>query len=240
MTRLPTLALAATALLAAGCAANMGAPEEIPLTTVALRANAGTSPASAATAIRTGGTRVGLLIAPEDAAWFREVADAAGMFLSGPANADTGLGFAFLGLEPLGDTAIDLTYEGGRFTLQDALYELDERRFLDLLAFGVEDADQARPLISALLQYVATDVEPSAAVVMAVAVPNDAVGESVARMLSPGFDDARRCGAAAAPEGVGELWLFYGPEARIFCRSAVVEDTQVGERVRASLIMGRR
>lgn len=259
--RLPFPATAAgAALLAAltlgACAVNMGAPKEIPLATVALRADEGAAPAEAAAAIREGGARTALLVSTGDEAWFGAVAEAAGLHLSGPARTDDGLGLAFLGLEPLGDTAIDLRYDGRTFTVQDALYDLDDRRFLDLLAFEVGDAADARPLIAALLSYVATDVDATAAVVMAVAVPSPAVGDSVARMLSPGFEDALRCraggtspagsngagtaGAGADAELRDGVRLFYGPEARIFCRSAEAGDVPAGDRVRASLVMGRR
>lgn len=257
--RLPFPARAAGATLVAAlalgaCAVNMGAPKEIPLATVALRADEGAAPAEAAAAIREGGARTALLVSTGDEAWFGAVAEAAGLHLSGPARTDDGLGLAFLGLEPLGDTAIDLRYDGRAFTVQDALYDLDDRRFLDLLAFEVRDAADARPLIAALLSYVATDVDATAAVVMAVAVPSAAVGDSVARMLSPGFEDALRCrsggtspagsngaGAAGADAALRDgVRLFYGPEARIFCRGAEAGDVPAGDRVRASLVMGRR
>ena len=259
---LPTLAagvLIPAALAVSACAVNMGAPKEIPLATVALRAGDATAPAAAAAAIREDGGRTALVVAPRDTAWFAAVAEAAGLHLSGPARTDGGLGLAFLGREPLGDTAIDLRYDGGTFTVQDALYDLDDRRFLDLLAFEVEDAARARPIVASLLSYVATDVDATAAVVMAVAVPSAAVGDSVARMLSPGFEDALRCrtggttpagtNGAGAPGVAGataddalrdDIRLFYGPEARIFCRTATAVDAPAGAVVRASLVMGRR
>lgn len=238
MRRLLPFTLAATLVLAA-CSATMGAPKEIPVQTVGLRADSATDPGAAAETIRQGGARFALLVSPRDDTWFRSVATASRLQLSGPGRTPDGLGLAFLGPEPVGDTAIDLHYEGGSFVLQDALYDLDDRRFLDLLAFQVEDAAAARPLIASLLQYVATDVHASAAVVMAVAVPTAAVGDSVARMLSPGFDDARRCdGDASAVDG--GIRLFYGPEARIFCRGTSAEPAAAGDVIRASLIMGRR
>lgn len=240
MRRLLPLPLLA-ALTVAGCAANMGAPREIPVATVALRAESATDPGVAGMAIRQAGARAALLVSRAPEIWYRSVATAAGLQLSGPARTPDGLGLAFLGPEPLGDTAIDLRYEGGSFVLQDALYELDDERYLDLLAFEVTEAAAARPLIASLLAYVATDVNPSAAVVMAVAVPNGVVGDSVARMLSPGFDDARRCGGGAGDSGEGlGVRLFYGPEARIFCRTASAEEVAAGALVRAELVMGRR
>lgn len=241
MRRLTPMTLA-SALLLAACAVNMGGERDISLATVALRANGATDPETAAAALREGGTRAALVMAPRDSAWFGALAEAAGMTLSGPARTAGGLGLAFLGREPLGDTAIDLRYDGGTFTVQDALYDLADKRFLDLLSFEVDDPAEAQPLVEALLKYVATDVSPTAAVVMAVAVPTAAAGDSVARMLSPGFEEARRCSGdgADAGGGGGGIRLFYGPEARIYCRTATVDDTPQGEWVRASLVMGRR
>jgi hypothetical protein len=144
-------------------------------------------------------------------------------------------------MEPLGDTTITLPYDGGRLTVHDALYDLGDRRLLDLLAFRVEDGADARAAIRALLEYVATDVDNAAAVVMAAAVPSPAVGDSVARMFSPGYYDALRCetGQASTPAR-GGLRMFYGPEARIYCEAATAAEAEVGDLIRASLVLGRR
>jgi hypothetical protein len=163
------------------------------------------------------------------------------MTLSGPGDLGGGMGVGFLGPEALGDTTIELTYSGGAFTVHDALYDVGKERFLDLLAFRVERPDDARPRIAALLEYVATDVMPSSAVLFAVAVPTAAVGDSVARMLSPGYYDALRCESGLAGSAARDgLRFFYGPEARIYCRSAAVEGRDFGPWIRADLVMGRR
>lgn len=234
------LSVSLIALAVAACAANMGAPSEISMPTAALRADANATPTQAAAAIRSASARAALVVGPHDEAWFRELAAASGLELSGPGAAgDIGLGF--LAMEALGDTTIELSYPGGRFTVQDALYAPEDERYLDLLAFRVDRPDHARPIIASLLEYAATDVMPSAAVVLAVAVPSAEVGDSVAVMLSPGYYDALRCGEVAAPASQGDrLRLFYGPEARIFCRSASVQSTGAGELTTARLVMGRR
>lgn len=233
------LLLTLAALGTAACAANMGAPKEISLPAAAIRADPSATPAQVAAAIRSTRARVVLVAAPEDTAWFRQMADAAGMSLSGPALAGD-LGLAFLGPEVTGDTAIDLAYDGGHYTVMDALYEIEKERYLDLLAFRVERPEQARPLIASLLEYVATDVMPSSAVILAVAVPNPAVGDSVEAMFSPGYYEAVRCPDADASSGSDGFRVFYGPEARIFCRGAAVTTTDAGTVTTARLVMGRR
>lgn len=235
------LLLTTTLLLTAACAPGFGGPADIALPAAALRTEAGVKPAAAAAAIAEANAEVVLLAAPEDPSWFRAVARAANLNLSGPGRAAGNLGLAFLAREAVGDTTIELTYDGGRFTVQDALYDLDDERYLDLLAFQVPNAAAARPLTSSLLDYIATDVDPTAAVIMAVAVPNAEVGDSVAAMLSPLYEDAITCETGPAARATrGSIRLFYGPEARVYCENAVATDLPIGDRVRASLVAGRR
>ena len=235
------LLLAMVLLLMGACAPGFGGPDDIALPTVALRTDEGVAPAAAAAAIAEANAEVVLLAAPENSSWFRAVAREANLNLSGPGRAGGNLGLAFLAREAVGDTTIELTYDGGRFNVQDALYELADERYLDLLAFQVPTAAAARPLTSSLLDYIATDVDPTAAVIMAVAVPTPEVGDSVAAMLSPLYEDAIMCETGPATRASrGGIRLFYGPEARIYCNNAVAGDIPSGDRVRASLVAGRR
>ena len=227
-----------TAGVAAACAVNLGGPRDFALTTVGLRTVGGTTVAQAAESLR--GAEVALVASPSDAGWFSGLAQTTGLHLSGPAVTDDGLGLAFLAMEPVGDTIIRLAYDGGTFELLDALYSLDdEGPYLDLMAFRVERAADARPMIRSLLQYVATDVMASSAVVFAVAVPTAAVGDSVARMFSPAYFDAARCDGEGAGSVAG-IRLFYGPEARMYCQGASAAAAAGGEVVRATLVVGRR
>lgn len=227
-------------LFLVGCASNMGAPREISTPTVALRAEPDASVGAVAQALRDARARAVFLTADRDDAWFADVAAAAGLHVTGPATAGR-MRTAFLAPEALGDTIHTLPYEGGSVTLLDALYEVDDERFLDLLAIRIQDGDATRPIVAALLEYVATDVGNDAALVMAVTVPNEMVGDSVARMLSPAYSDARRCGDAEAAGTVGErVRLFYGPVARIFCTDALARNTALGDWLQAQLVMGRR
>lgn len=230
----------ATTLAVTACAVNVGAVREIPLSAVALRVPAGTDAAAVSALIEDATAEVALVAGPPDTAWFAAVGEATGLTVSGPATAGD-LGLGFLAGEPVGDTTVVLTYDGGSLTVRDALYDLDEERYLDLLAFRIDDATAARQEIAVLVEYMATDVMNSAAVIMAVAVPTAAVGDSVGRLLSPAYFDALRCepGLASRRDRAG-VRLFYGPEARIFCSAATVSDPAIGDVIRASLVMGRR
>lgn len=226
-------------LLVAACAVNMGAPDEQELSTVALRADAGATPAAVAATLEEVRATIALVAAPEDPAWFSGVAEAADLHLSGPTGGD--LSLALMAMEPVGDTVIDLTYDGGTIRVVDALYDLDKRHFLDLMAFQVRAGDPIQPMVTRLLRYIATDVDPSAGVVLAIAVPDVATGDSIARLLSPGYFDTLRCAGAGRPEAViGEIRLFYGPEARVWCRDAAAESVVPGVRIHAELVAGLR
>lgn len=232
---LSSIALTLTLGLTA-CAVNVGAVSEIPLTAVALRTGPDAAVADVAEALTGPDVGVALVAAEADSAWFAALGEAVGRTVSGPA-VTGGLAMGFLADEPVGDTTIVLSFDGGSLTLHDALYEVDDERYLDLLAFQIDDMATARPAIRALVEYMASDVMNSAAVVMAVAVPTAAAGDSVGRMLSPAYYDALRCepGLAPARDRAG-IRLFYGPEARVFCSTATV----VGDVVRAELVLGRR
>ena len=228
------------ALLVGGCSAGFGGPSPIDMPIAALAVDQGTAPAAVAATLDAANVRAAFIAVPSDDAWFADLAAASGLTLSGPAPMD-GMRMGFLGPEPVGDTTLTLEYEGGTFTIQDALYEIEDERLLDLLAFRIEDGTDTRAIIRSLLEYVATDVGNAAALVMAASVPSAAVGDSVARMLGPAYDDALRCesGAAASSERE-EIRLFFGPAARMYCVDAEVTETAVGDLVRAELIMGRR
>lgn len=233
-------ALLLGALLLGACGLNLGGPSDIPMTTVAVHADPGATPAAVGGALEAAGARAAFVASGGDVGWFAEVSAASGLQVSGPATMGD-LRLAFLAPEPVGDTTLQLRYEGGAFTLHDALYEIEENRLLDMMAFRLTDAAEVRPAIGALLQYVATDVANAAAVAMAVAVPSAAVGDSVARMLAPAYSDARRCEPGLAPPADGaHLRLFYGPVARMYCADAEIEESAVGAWVRADLVMGRR
>jgi hypothetical protein len=232
---------AALAVVVAACSPRMGEPRHVDVPTVVFLAEAGADAAAVGAAIREARPRVALVAGPVDPAWFAAVVAASRLsHLSGPGELAPDLAVGFLGLEAVGDTTVELTYEGGSFRLHDALYDFGNRRFLDLMAFRVTDPATVRPLITALSAYVATDVMPGAAVVFAVAVPDAAVGDSVARLLSPMYRGVTHCGAAADVVQRSGIRLFFGPEARMYCRTAAVSELPSGVRVHADLVVGRR
>lgn len=235
-----SLSLLALTLLIAGCAVGMRGPSDIPVTAVAIRAAPGAGADAVGAALVEAEADVALILGQADSAWLASVAGVAELTVSGPATTEDGI-MAFLAGEPVGDTTIVLSHDAGSLTVHDALYEIEDDRFLDLLVFRIADAATARPAIGALLQYMATDVMNSAAVVMAVEVASSAAGDSVGRFLSPAYFDALRCepGLAAPSERAG-LRLFYGPEARVYCRASTVDGPAIGDWVRADLVLGRR
>lgn len=237
MTRLAPFAVA---LVLGACAANFGGPRDIEVPTAALQADGDAAPAAIATALQQAGVEVAFLFSTRDAAWFSDVADAAGLRLSGPASMGEQR-MAFLAPEPVGDTTLRLEFEGGSFNIQDALYEIDNDRFLDLIAFRIEEGQPVRAVADALTAYIATDVANVAALVMAVMVPDAATGDSLARLLAPAYYDTLRCDADRTDQPTGEhVRVFFGPEARMFCAGARTESVGVGELLRAELVMGRR
>lgn len=235
-----TLGLLAV-LAVTGCATLLtGEPRKVDVSTAAVRAAPDVAPATMAEALLAADPDAALVTGPVDSTWLAAVAELTGYTLSGPAVVGGGA-MGFLGDEPVGDTTVVLGYEGGDLTVHDALYQLSDERYLDLMTFRLADEANARPAIRALLEYMATDVMNKAAVVMAVEVPSTAAGDSVGRMLSPAYFDVLRCDPGmAAPSQRRGIRLFYGPEARVYCRSAVLETDAVGEWVRADLTLGRR
>lgn len=235
---LPSLALA---IGLTACAVSLSGPRDIPISAVAIRAPAGVGADAVSALVSDTVTEVALVSAPADSAWFAGVAGATGLTLNGPADlGETRVGFLAIE-EPVGDTTVVLSWDGGTLNVRDALYEVEEGRYLDLLAFRIEDAATARPAVTAFMEYMATDVMNSAAVLMAVAVPSAAVGDSVGRMLSPAYFDALRCEPGLTPRSEREgVRLFYGPEARVYCTSAAASDGAAGDVVRANLVLGRR
>jgi hypothetical protein len=236
------MVLAAVAL-GAGCMSGApGDPRPVDMPVSALRAAGGVSAAAAGEALREAGSRLVLVMGPADPAWYPAVQAAAGMeHMTRPAELGPDVGVAFLGLEPVGDTLMALRHSGAAtFHVHDALYDLGRDRLVDLLSFRVETGAEARPLVTALSEYMATDVPPGAAVVMAVAVPSRAVGDSVAMMLGPMYSGVVGCGADAGAVAGAGIRLFYGPAARMYCTGAEATTTAAGDRVRADLVVGRQ
>ena len=216
------LLLGALALILAGCAVRLGGPGPVEYRTVALSTAAGVEPADLAALITRARANVVLLAAEADREWFDEVARRSRLSLSGPGGAGP-VSLGFLAGEAVGDTTVALRLpDGDEVVLHDALYQVDRRRYLDLMALRIASSSQTREAVKALLGYIATDVMSHAAVVLAIDVPDPATGDSVAALLSPIFRDVRSClgtNAEDAPAGPG-MRMFYGPETRMRCEEA--------------------
>lgn len=214
--------IAVTALvLLGGCAVRLGGPGPVEYRTVALSTGHGIAPDEVARWIRDADANVVLLSAAADSAWFDAVARQTRMKLSGPGRAGAS-SLAFLAGDAVGDTTVALSLPGGdEVIVHDALYEIDRYRHLDLIALRVDPGQDVRDVVRTLLGYVATDVMPSAVTVLAIDVPSAEVGDSIATLLDPAFQDVNRCLARGTDPSRGPgMRLFYGPQARIRCDTA--------------------
>ncbi len=209
-------------LAVAGCAVRLGGPKPVEYRTLAFSVSPEAGVDEVAGWIRRADANLVLLAAEADSAWFGEVARRAKLDLSGPGSAGS-IAFGFLATEPVGDTTIVLPLEGGgEITVHDALYKVDDARYLDLLAVRVPSPARTRDAIKALLGYIATDVMQESAVVLAIDVPDGATANSVAALLRPIFQDARDClpDAAGAGEAGHGMQLFFGPATKLRCEGA--------------------
>ena len=208
----------------AACAVRLGGPKPEEYTAVVARA-AQEDAATAAARLRASEPQLVLLAADRDSTWFAAVAQQLGLKLSGPGRTGPS-GLALLTpMEPLGDTAVVLSVSGGgRIHMQDALYQVDKERHLDLMLASIEPQAGIREAVRTLLQYYATDVGGTSAVVLAIETATPAAADSVALLLRSAFGNTQDCGNGssdgAAPAGT--LRLYYGPQARIDCERARV------------------
>jgi hypothetical protein len=209
-------------LALAGCASSPGSlAYEEGVRVLARNAGAQASPAAIAESVNAVGPDFVLLRAAADSAWFAELADRTGLAMSGPA-IEQGLGFAYLAaIEPLGDTTIAIPVGAGEVVvLHDALYELGEDVFLDLISFRADLTSDPHALVQAFLEYVATDVMTTAPLVIGVEAADPALADSIAVLLRPSFTPPTACGTGGEASGSGRLGgfrVFVGTPAQIRC-----------------------
>ena len=121
-------------------------------------------------------------------------------------------------LELLGDTSIVLGSGDGQFTMQDALYQFDEERYLDLMLVSLPGGVNIDAAMRALLEYMATDVMATASVVLGIRAANAEDAAHVDSMLRAAFMNAVECGGM---EGADRNYrVFFGPSARTRCTAA--------------------
>jgi hypothetical protein len=187
---------------------------------IAFRAPEGATPADAAGRIAAGQAQIAFLTADRDSAWFAAVAEAAGLALSGPARTGP-VSLAFLtNLEIVGDTSLVLTVPGGGSVhMQDALYRVDDDRFIDLMAVRF-DAPDLRAAVRRLFDYISSDVSATVPVLLAVDGPTPQAADSAAVLMRAYYGSAADC--AGAPAQATPVRLLYGPSALITCRNARV------------------
>jgi len=211
--------------LLAACSVRLGGSKPETYRALALEVPGTAAAADVARVVRETNANIVLLAAPQDSTWFADVSRDTNLALSGPGRTEP-LGKAFLtNLKILGDTSIVLgVSDGSRMHMHDALYEIEENRHIDLMLVGVSERSDLRAAVRTLLGYIATDVGPNAAVLMAIDAPSSQASDSIAKLLRAAYTSAHECAAGGTPGTVavadGSLQLFYGPSARARCRSA--------------------
>lgn len=225
--KLAAFALLALVIAVAGaCAVRLGGGGPETFRTLAYSAPEGETAEDAAARIATAAADIVLLAGPGDSAWFADVANRTQLELSGPGRPGDGAqAFLTRRLEILGDTSITLDVSGGgRIHMHDALYEISDRRYVDLMLVQL-DTEELREAMRALLSYIATDVGATAAVMFALDAATPEAADSAATLLRAAYTNAWECAesvgeASAEPEI--ELRLFYGPAVRMDCEQAMV------------------
>lgn len=212
----PSIALGLV-LGAAACAVRLGGPKPEEYRVLALAAAPGVDPEAVAERIQRADADVALLFGRADTTWFADIAARTALQLSGPGRSD-GLGMAFLAGEAVGDTTLTLPVgEGPGLPVHDALYQVDENRYLDLMAVHLPQGVDPREAARALLSYVATDVMNGAAVVLAISADRPLDGAELARQLDPAFIGGEGCEDPASLDGGAPVRLLYGPALHIRC-----------------------
>jgi hypothetical protein len=236
--------LAATVATAA-CAVRLGGPSPQEYRTLAMGAGPSATSAEVAQIVRDAGANVVLLAAEQDTAWFTAVSNETGLALSGPGTTERTAKAFLTNLKVLGDTSIVLGIaDGSRMHMHDALYEIEENRHLDLMLVGLSERSDLREAVRALLSYIATDVGPNAALMIAIDAPSPAAGDSVATLLRAAYTNAIECtqsnGSTDGPRvsQTGNVRLFYGPSARVRCEDARTLQAN-GDPIVAQLIVSR-
>jgi|SRR5688500_5595215 len=236
-------AFVATALVA-GCAVRLGGPGPVEYDTIAIEFDQSTSVTEAASRLRDVGAELALIATPQDAEWVRQLAAQLQLPPTDPGRLG-GLTLAFLGLKPAGDTTLTLTVAtGGSIHLHDALYylgnEKKQERPLDLMTAIVQPGTPAREGVRRLIEYIASDVGATAAVVLAVKAPTPVIADSIAELTRAAWGDVWECTDAGKrrERAPAILWrMYYFPPARMRCSSARVLGTENRPSV-AKLVVG--
>jgi hypothetical protein len=215
----PLIASVLLTLSLGACAVRLGGPSPQEYSAVAAAVPAGMTATQVGEQLRAVGADVVLLAAEQDTSWFAEVGAETRLTLGRPGVLG-GRAYAFLSrLELLGDTTMTLSVpDGGTVAMHDALYRIDQYRYLNTMTVRI-DAPDLRRAVQTLFGYIATDVMADAAVLLAVDGPTAAVADSIALLMRAHYTTASDCESATLPPEL-PVRLLYGPAARISCRSA--------------------
>ncbi|MGH7443469.1 MAG: hypothetical protein ACREKM_01265 [Longimicrobiales bacterium] len=207
------------AAMSPACAVGVGGGgSPIEYTMVAVNA-AGATSAQIAEQVQEAGGDFVLVVGPREGTWFGELASASQLGLSGPAYTDE-RGLAFLSrLELLGDTSLVLGTGNAQVQLQDALYQVDEERFLDLMLVNIPTGADVPAATRSLLEYIATDVMANAALVLGIIAPSPAEAQAMDELLRAAFSTAAECGGLSHTDQRAYR-IFFGPVARVRCTDA--------------------
>jgi hypothetical protein len=217
--------LLGVAVVATGCAVRLGGPRPVDYMAMVF-SDASPSVADVADQVRRAGADVVLISAGQDADWFGRLAAETGLHLSGPGMTGP-RALAFLTrVEALGDTSLVIDVPtGGRIHMHDALYRVDRQRTLDLMYVRLDDVEVIPDAARVLLEYLASDVGPTASVLLAVEAPSAAMADSLAVRMRAYFPSAWDCAAPEARPATAAtvpMRLLYGPSVRLSCVSAEV------------------
>jgi hypothetical protein len=223
----------------AGCAVRLGGSKPEEYRTLAFQPPAETTAGDIARVVHETNASIVLLTAPRDSAWFADVAAQTGLALSGPGTTEANAKAFFTNLKVLGDTSIVLgVTDGTRMHMHDALYEIDKDRTLDLMLIGISPRSDLREAVRTLLSYIATDVGATSAIMMAIDAATPQSADSIATLLRAAYSNAGECDRQNDSGGTSSVRLFYGPPARIQCKTAR-RLTDGGSPILADLIVGR-
>lgn len=222
------------------CGMYVSDPDPVEYQAIAIEAGPAATAEATAAQIRETGANVALLVAAHDSSWISDVARRADLVSTRPGRLGEHT-FAFLGAKPVGDTTLTLKVaSGGELKVHDALYTIDKSRYLDLLTVSLDRGTNVRDAVTRLLGYVATDVFPNAAIILAVRTATPAQADTMAVATRAAMGDAWECTQASRQGGSpspATLRLFYFPAARIQCESARVLNSPPG--ITAQLIVQR-
>lgn len=223
----PVVVATLAALFATACAVRMGGPKPVDVDAAVIVAPSTTAPEQIAQQLGQRGIEYAIISAPRDSAFFAELATRANLKTTRPGKAGTTT-FAFIGPQALGDTTLSINVPGGgQVRIHDALYRIDKVRRLDLLVARIDQNANLQSAIGELLKYVAKDVGPTAALLLAIEPPIAALGDSVSVLTRAAFSDVWECtpeGRRGARASHLPIRVFAGPAVRMRCESAEIID----------------